>query len=232
MPRAKTLEREKTKQKKEANKVQKEKRNKNVFLMADAKEEMLLKFSKNIDKEIDKRRNDFVKELEKYEVARIDENGVLIQDSNVNIAEFVDNAFSPIIKVAGNCPRYSADDIYMALDYFKQCVKDINKYGLYVPMKEHFCSFLNISTRRFNDYKDSNDMEMREVCAQVEDYLASMATQAGMTGSIEKLTGMFYQRVALGRVEPKEPEKQAAIVNNYFYNDKDALDLARKYSDD
>ena len=232
MPRAKKLETEQVKKKKAANKVQKIKRNENNFLRANATEEMLIKFSKSIDKEIKKRRSDFVKELEKYEVAHIDENGVVIQDQNVDIAEFVDNAFSPIIKVAGNCPKYSASDMYMALDYFKQCVKDIKKYGLYVPMKEHFCTFLNISTRRFNDYKDGNDAEMREVCLQVEDYLAGEATQAGMVGKIEKLTGMFYQRTALGRVEPKEPEKQAAIVNNYFYNDKDALDLARKYSDD
>ena len=232
MPRTKKLETEKTKKKKAENKEQKEKRNKAVFLMNDAKEEMLIKFSKNIEGEIEKRRQSFLKELEKREIVKIDENGVEIANNNLDIAEFVDNAFSPIIKVAGNCPKYSANDIYMALDYFKQCVKEINKYGIYIPMKEDFCNFLNLSTRRFNDYKDGKDLEMREVCLQVEDYIASRATQAGMMGAIEKLTGMYYQRVALGRVEPKEPDKQTAVVNNYFYNDKDAIDLAKKYSDD
>lgn len=232
MPRAKKLETEQTKKKKAANKELKEKRNKANYLLEDAKEEMLTKFSKKIPDEIEKRRNEFLKELEKQEIAQIDENGVSIQNGNMNVADFVDNAFSPIIKVAGKSPRYSADDIYMALDYFKECVKEINKYGLYIPTKEEFCNFLNLSTSRFNELKNGNDLEMREVCLQVEDYVASRVTQAGMTGSAEKLTAMYYQRAALGRIEPKEPDKQAPVVNNFFYSDKDARDLLKKYGDD
>jgi hypothetical protein len=234
MPRPKKKETEDIKKKTIQNKAQKETRNKAVFLMNDAKEELLLQFSKNIGKEISKRRNEFMQCLEDFEVAHTDENGVLVigKKENVDVSTFVDNAFSPIIKVAGNAPKYSANDIYMALDYFKDCVREINKVGFYIPMKEDFCTFINISTRRFEDYKNGNDLEMREVCVQVDDYIAKMATQAGMLGKIEKLTGMYYQRVALKRVEPKEPEKPTTVINNLVLSDSEMRELARKYSDE
>lgn len=208
-----------------------QKRSKAIFVLDNVKEQMLVEFSKNIPSEIDKREKEFMKELERFEMAHTNEKGIVIAGEQFDTAEFVDNAFKPIIRVAGMSPKYSADNVYMALDYFKQCVKKINKYGLYIPMKEDFCSFLGLSTSRFNDFKKGNDLEMREVCQQVEDYLASQLSQAGLVGKSEKLTNMFYQRVSLNRVEPREAERVSTVTNNFILNDEAFRELARKYSD-
>lgn len=203
-------------------------RGKAIYALEDAKKELMLEFVKNVDKEIAKREVEFVKKLEKYEIANTDENGIVVANKSFDTAEFIDNAFKPMIKIVGTTPKYSADNVYMAFDYFKDCVRKINKYGFYLPTKEDFCGLLGISTSRFNDYKRGNDLALREVCQQVEDYIASQLSQAGMVGKAEKLTGMYYQRVSLNRVEPKEAERPASVTNNFILSDEQFREFAKR----
>ena len=110
-----------------------QKRSKAIFVLDNVKEQMLVEFSKNIPSEITKREQEFMKQLEKFEMAHTNEKGIVVAGEQFDTADFVDNAFKPIIRVAGMSPKYSADNVYMALDYFKQCVKKINKYLHYTP---------------------------------------------------------------------------------------------------
>jgi len=175
-----------------------------------------------------KRAKELASEIEKYNI-RVVQDGELI-DSNEQLLDLCEYAFKPIINTNGTMMAYNHNELAVGFDYYRQIVKKLNKNGnFYVPTKEDFCRLMGISTDTLLSYRNSNVEEMREICAMINDYLASIYTQMGLTGKIEKLTAMFYQKSALGRKETSIEQLPQQVTNNIVIGDSELKDMLSKY---
>ena len=208
-----------------------EKRNEIVLKTTDYQlvkiDEMAEKFPKYLQKRADK----FAKEYMEY-IEEHSQSGSFIADDDGKIPffELTQHAFKPIIKVAGATPAYSADQMSIALDYYMDCTEKMNQYGIYIPKVEDFCRMLNISTKKFKEYKESsNDPNMREVCYLIEDYCTAITADAAMSAQIEGKYAMFHQRSSNYRRDNDPIQNNTFIQNNGVLSDSQLNDLMKRY---
>lgn len=200
-----------------------------------AKKELIEKQRADLPKFIKKRKKQFIKQLEEYNIIQEQKNdeqettGVIIANKTLPMYELTEMCFAPFIKGAGGMAvQYSPDEMQAMFDYFKQCIKEMNKYELVPPNKEMFCSLCGFSTEKFGDLK-AQSPEMREVMLRIEDYIANFLNISGLTRKTDTVTGIFIQKSSLGRREATEPQQ---VVNNntLVLSDAEFADLLSKYS--
>lgn len=215
---------------KRVNKKQQEQQNEIYELVSYAEGQLIEKKKADLPKFIRKRKKEFVKELEAYNIARTDESEeVTIADKTIPMLELVENCFAPFIKVAGVAPQFSPKDLSVIFDYYKECIKEMNKTQIVPPTKEMFCSLCGISTERFSEYKNGSSPEMREICLRVEDFIANYLSVSGLTRKTDTVTGIFIQKSSLGRKEDNGPQ-QVTNNNTLILSDNEFAELLSKYS--
>jgi hypothetical protein len=211
-------------------KKQQEKQNEIVELTNFAEQQLIEKKKADLPKFIRKRKKEFIKELETYNIARTNEDDeVIIADKTIPMLELVENCFAPFIKNQGIAPQYSAKELTVIFDYFKECIKEMNKHQIVPPTKEMFCSLCGISTERFSDYKNGSSPEVRELCLRVEDFIANYLSVSGLTRKTDAVTSIFLQKSSLGRKEATEAQ-QVINNNNLILSDSEFAELLNKYS--
>lgn len=118
----------------------------------------------------------------------------------------------------GISPKYSNTELAILFDYYKQFITQINKYTRYLPTKQNFCSFAGISTQTYNSYKQSDDIERREIMQQIEDYITDIMLTSAQNGEIREVTTMFRSKTEHGYVEAQAPivieHKSETDINN------------------
>lgn len=193
----------------------------------DMRAELLLKKQKQLKKFINKRRELFFVELDKYCIAKADEESDIIEykEQKLPLLELTTKIFEPLIKVGGKSPNYSPEQISMAFDFFKQMVIVLNKNNLYIPQKEDFCSLLGISTQKLKYWKDTGSLEMRDVICQVEDYLAGVVSQAGLQRKASESMAMFTLKSSYGRRDNDPIQINNLTQNNTIVSDEELRKL-------
>lgn len=193
-----------------------------------AKKELFLEKKKKLPSLVKKRKKQFIAELEEYKIARTDEEGnVVIADKTLPMVELAEHCFSPFVKTAGVIADFTASEIEIIFDYFKECIKQMNKEQVFPPTREQFCLLCDMSTQRFNDLKNTGDSQMREMLLKVEDYICNYLNVGGLTRKLDGVSGIFTQKV-LGRREVGEA--QAPQNNNtIIVGDDTFMELANKY---
>lgn len=206
----------------------------NVWELSEyARHELLERKKTELPKYIKKRKKEFINELEKAKIikpyAKSNEDGDMVLMENqilpmINVTEF---CFSPFIKVAGVIPDYSASELSVIFDYFKECINEMNKTMIVPPTKEEFCSLCGFSTQRFNELKNSGPAEIREILLQVEDYICNYLSIGGLTRKISEVSSIFNQKV-LGRKEASDNSVQQT-TNNIVIGDTAFNELCNKF---
>ena len=192
---------------KHSNALAKKKNNEILDFTTTAQESLFLAKRAELPKIIKKRKKQFIKELEDYKIIKVENEEqdntqyATIVDKKIPMYELSQHCFDPLIKWTGIIPKYSASELMVIFDYFKECVNEINKIELIPPTKEMFCTLCGISTNIFSQLKNSADAELREVMYQIEDYIANFLTMGGLTRKISEVTGIFIQKSSLGRKE-------------------------------
>lgn len=180
----------------------------------------------NLPRLFKKRAKQLAKECEQFNI-QVSE-GVMV-DCNEKLLNLCEHAFMPIINTNGTMMSYNYNEIAVGFDYYRKIVLKLNENGsFYMPTKEDFCRLMGISTSTLLSYKTSNSIEMREICLMIDDYLASMYTQAGLVKKIEPITGMFYQKSALGRKETSVEQAPQQVTNNIVVGDSELKEMLRK----
>lgn len=213
---------------KHATKEMVEKQNKVFEIVSYSQQELLNQKKEQLPKYIKKRKKQFIKELEAYGIAKKQEDDMVrIMDKTIPLLDLSDLCFKPFIKGIGLAPEYSAEELDLVFDYFKECIKEMNKYELFPPLKEQFCQLCGFSTEQFSTLKNSSSPEIREVLLRVEDYICNFIHIGGMTGKIEKLNSIFIPKT-LGR---KEAGEQAPVTNNnmLLVSEKEFAELVNKF---
>lgn len=195
-----------------------------------AQQELIEAKKKDLPKYIKKRKKQFIKELVAYNIAhQVDDEEMQILNKTLPLVEITDKCFEPFIKNFGIAPQYSASELSLIFDYFKDVIKEMNKDQIFPPTKEQFCQLCGFSTTKFTEYKNGSSSEIREIMLQVEDYIANYLNIGGLTRKTDTVTGIFIQKSSLGRKEATEPQ-QVVNNNNLVLSDSEFAELLNKYS--
>lgn len=107
--------------------------------------------------------------------------------------------------VLGVTPKYSNTELGILFDYYKQFIEQINKIQRYLPTKQNFCGFLGISTKTYDRYMQSEDVERREIMQMIDDYIADIPLTLAQNGEIKEITTIFRSKAEHGMVEASAP---------------------------
>lgn len=189
---------------------------------------------KGLDKYIEERKEKFAKEYQKFIEDNTMDNQLLpVQDKFV-LSDIIEHTFSPIIKVAGITPSYSADEMALAFDYYCECSLKLNSTTYYVPKIEDFCRLLNISTRTFEKYRTtSSDENMRETCNKIMNWCSAKLADIAFSSKDKNIVtyAIFHQR-ASNNLRDNDPVQQNTFIqNNNIMSDEQFSNLANKFSD-
>lgn len=212
-----------------ANTENREKRN-NVWELSEyARRELMEKKKTDLPKYIKKRKKQLIEELKKCEILEEDDEGnAIIENNKLPMIDLWDFCFSPFVKVAGVVPDYSASELSIVFDYFKECIKELNSVKIFPPTKEQFCTLCGFSTQRFNELKNTSPTDIREILLQVEDYIANYLNIGGLTRKTSEVTGIFIQKSSLGRKEATE-QQSPPPTNNIIIGDTAFAELCNKF---
>lgn len=209
----------------------KEKRNEIVIYSNNMQIEELNKMIEHFPDYLDERKTEFAKDLQQY-IEINSQSGSFIPDDETKLPfyEIKKHIFKPIIRKAGVCPMYSADHMAVAFDYLVECTDKLNKYGAFVPKLSDFCRMLNISTRRFKEYKNtSNDENMREICQKIDDYCSGIVDDAALSDRIDSKYSIFYQKSVHDRRDNDPVNNNILIQRNNIMSDKEIDELMKKF---
>ena len=206
-----------------------QKQNEIVLDQYEYQNKMLDKMKKNFPRYLKKRKKEFSLEYNKYKAEL--EDGFNIEEHNkIPLFELCEFTFKPIIKAYGITPKYSADELAVAYEYYKECSIELNKVGIYTPMVEDYCKLLNISTNQFKEYQtSSNDPNIQDICCKVQDFCYSVSIKAGMFGKTEKVTTIFHNKASNNRRDNEPVQNNTFIQNNTIMSDEQFNDLSNKF---
>lgn len=191
-----------------------EQKNEITLFGNDLRLQLLQKKQKGLKRYIKRRKMEFLVELEKYGLAKEEESEIIdFKDKKLPLMELTERLFEPLINVYGVSPEYSSENIGMLFEFFRECINEINKTQLYVPQKEDFCSLCGFSTQKFSQLKNTGSADMREICCRIEDYLAKITTQAGLTRQASESMSIFTLKSSYGR-----RDNDPVSVTNYTQN--------------
>ena len=106
----------------------------------------------------------------------------------------------------GVSPKYSTTELAILFDYYKQFIQQINEKTAYIPTKEDFCSFAGVSTTTYNNWKQSEDAERREIMQKIDDYLVDIHLSMAQRGDIKEISTIFRAKSEFGLVEAQAPQ--------------------------
>ena len=107
--------------------------------------------------------------------------------------------------VIGSSPKYSADQLRIIFDYYREALVAINRKYKYPPSKENFCAFAGMSTSTYNKYLTSPNEEMQELMLMIDDYIRENMLTSAQIGETKEITTMFRGKTAHGMVEASSP---------------------------
>ena len=107
----------------------------------------------------------------------------------------------------GLSPKYSNIELAILFEYYKQFIQEINKKTSYIPTKEDFCSFAGVSTATYNNWKQSDDAERREIMQKIDDYLVDIHLSMAQRGDIREISTIFRAKAEFGMVEAQAPQR-------------------------
>lgn len=186
---------------------------------------------KYLPKYIKKRKKEFQKELQSYiEFNSVDGN--FIPDNNrIPMFNVIQHTFSPLIDVGGISPRYNADEMAMAFEFYKQCTERLNQETIYTPKIEDFCSMLNISRKSFDKIQlNSSDENMRDLCDKIQDYCTAKTADGAFAGILDRVYSIFHQKSSNKQRDNEPIQNNIMIQNNTIMNDDQFKELASKYN--
>ena len=101
--------------------------------------------------------------------------------------------------------KYTAEELNIVFEYYRQAIVAINKKVKYPPSKGSFCAFADISTATYNNYLRSPDENIQEVILRINDYLVDTTLTSAQLKEIDNITTMFRGKAEFGLVEAQSP---------------------------
>ena len=165
------------------------------------KKEQLVQAGKN--QIMEEYKNNLPQELEK----RLDiiATNIMCQEEVQGLSSIEINEILRPHNLIGANPKYSADQLRIIFDYYREALVAINRKYKYPPSKENFCAFAGMSTTTYNKYLMSADENMQELMLMIDDYIRENMLTSAQIGETKEITTMFRGKTAHGMVEASSP---------------------------
>lgn len=168
---------------------------KKTLIVKQAKENLLAKYQSELPELMDKK-------LEKiaYELADISKvEGI----TNIEINEILRGETFGL----GVSSRYTADQLDIIFEAYRQALVEINRVTPMIPTKENFCAFAGISVALYNKWlSDIIDEDKMEMMNRIDDYIKDNQLTAAQLGHTKEVTTIFRAKAAHGMVEASAPQ--------------------------
>ena len=161
-------------------------------LVQAGKNQIMEKYKKNLPQELGKR------------LAMITDR-IRIEEEVQGLTSVEINEILRPHNLIGSNPKYSADELRIVFDYYREALIVINRKYKYPPSKENFCAFADISTSTYNKYLQSPNEEMQELMLMIDDYIRENMLTSAQIGETKEITTMFRGKTAHGMVEAQSP---------------------------
>ena len=183
------------------NRVKKSLKTKEEHLEEVKKKEQLVQASKNQIME------EYKKKLPQELSKRLDMiiTQISVQEEVQGLSSIEINEILRPHNLIGSNPKYSADELRIIFDYYREALIAINRKYKYPPSKENFCAFAGMSTSTYNKYLTSPNEEMQELMLMIDDYIRENMLTSAQIGETKEITTMFRGKTAHGMVEAQSP---------------------------
>lgn len=102
-------------------------------------------------------------------------------------------------------PTYSAEELSMLFDYYRQFISEINTITRYIPSKKNFCAFASISSSTYDNYLINGDSDRIEVMKMIDDYITDISLSLAQNREIDNVTTIYRSKAEHGMVEAVAP---------------------------
>ena len=100
--------------------------------------------------------------------------------------------FKSIVPLGSKIPMYSAEQISMAFDYYMGIVASINEHiGNYPTSLTTFCKFLGINLNTLRNYRNSEDIDMRNIVEKIYDQIGEENITMSQMGIVKERSTLF-----------------------------------------
>lgn len=100
---------------------------------------------------------------------------------------------------------YSAEELAMLFDYYRDFISEINKVTRYVPTKKNFCAFASISSATYENYLIEGDSQRIETMKMIDDYITDISLTLAQNREIDNVTTIYRSKAEHGMVEATAP---------------------------
>ena len=130
--------------------------------------------------------------------------------------------FKSIVPLGSKIPTYSAEQIAMAFDYYMDIITNINVHiGNYPTSLTTFCKFLGISMTTLRNYRNSEDIDMRNIVEKIYDQIGEENLTMSQMGVAKEKSTLFRLKTQNEIVEKATPNVNITYKTTI---DKDALE--------
>lgn len=165
----------------------------------------------NIQDVLNKRKELLVNKITEFQkqrqVENVDNNGnktIVIKDLNpIVISNYFFKSINPI---SSSIPEYNAEKLGVLYDYYLYILTEVNdKIGYYPPSLSSFCKLGGISLNTLRNYRNSDDLYMREVVEKIYDQIGDENLTMAQLSIVKERSTMFKMRSQNELMEKQQP---------------------------
>ena len=162
---------------------------------------------------------EYKQNLKEYLQNGLDELVEKLQENNSNLNPIKVYSYIRNRNARGLTPKYSVEELYLVFEYYQQYIEKINDYTIFPPTQKNFCGFIGISTATYDNYRESDEADRREIMAKIDNYITDAQLALAQAGKIKEVSTIYRTKA-----ENKMIEAQAPIVfKNEMKVDLDAM---------
>ena len=114
--------------------------------------------------------------------------------------------FRSICPLHNKVPIYNAEKLGIVFEYYNYLISEINdKIGNYPPSLLSFCKLAGISYQTLREYRNSSDIEMRNVVEKIYDQLGDDNLTMSQMGQVREKSTIFKLKAQHEMVEKVQP---------------------------
>lgn len=114
--------------------------------------------------------------------------------------------FKSIVPINSQIPLYSPEQISLAFDYFMDLITEVNVHiGNFPPSLSLFAKFIGVSMTTLRNYKNSADMNMRNIMEKIYDEIGNNNLTMSQIGVSKERSTLFRLKTENEMVEKVQP---------------------------
>lgn len=163
--------------------------------------------TKAIDRLKEEKVNEMIKYADEHKKYIYNKDGDIIDDY-VQVKPIVisNYFFRSICPLHNKVPIYSAEKLGIVFEYYNYLISEINdKIGNYPPSLLSFCKLAGISYQTLREYRNSSDIEMRNVVEKIYDQLGDDNLTMSQIGQVKEKSTIFKLKAQHEMVEKVQP---------------------------